>query len=141
MLRSAIRWLHPCCPRCTGSESTLILVDLEDVFNTGYAAAEATRRAARAAADEIAARHLDQMVAEAPAARAARAAEQQPQLVMPLGLFASPTTCLGRLGLRVGTDLVGAPRIVVDVGLRLQSLNPLIMKVLMIDNTTTSSEA
>ena len=65
MLRDAIRWFHPCCPRCSGGESHLLLVDLEDVFNTGYAAAEATRRKARAAADEIAARHLDEMVAEA----------------------------------------------------------------------------
>ena len=71
MLRNAIRCLHPCCPRCTGGESTLLLVDLENVFSTGYAAAEATRRAARAAADEIAARHLDEMVAEALAERAA----------------------------------------------------------------------
>ena len=65
-------------------------------------------------------------------------------------MVASPTMCLGRQGDRgVRADLVGAPRIVVDVGLRLQTLNPLIMnhqlnvlmKVLMIDNTTTSSEA
>ena len=74
MLRNAIQWLHPCCPRCTGGESTRLLVDLEDVFNTGYAAAEATRRKIRAVADEIAARRLDEMVAEALAERTARAA-------------------------------------------------------------------
>ena len=73
--------------------------------------------------------------------------------------------CLGRQGDRgVRAYIVFSPRIVVDVGLGLQTLNPLIMrnvglrlqtlsplrmnhqlnvlmKVLVIDNTTTSSEA
>ena len=76
-----------------------------------------------------------------------------------------PTMCLGRQGDRgVRAYIVFSPRIVVDVGLGLQTLNPLIMsnvglrlqtlsplrmnhqlnvlmKVLVIDNTTTSSEA
>ena len=42
MLRDAIRWFHPCCRNCTGGESHLLLLDLERVFNTGYAAAEST---------------------------------------------------------------------------------------------------
>ena len=42
MLRYAIRWFHPCCRNCTGGESHLLLLDLERVFNTGYAAAEST---------------------------------------------------------------------------------------------------
>ena len=104
MLRNAIRWLHPCCPRCTGGESTLLLVDLEDVFNTGYAAAEATRRKIRAAAGEIAARRLDEMVAEELAERTARAAlhinQCMPMYHMTNGRFANnvPRTPRGPRG-------------------------------------------
>ena len=106
MLRNAIRWLHPCCPRCTGGESTLLLVDLEDVFNTGYAAAEATRRKIRAAAGEIAARRLDEMVAEELAERTARAAlhinQCMPMYHMTNGRFANnvPRTPRGPRGSR-----------------------------------------
>ena len=51
----------------------LLLVDLEDIFNTGFAAAEATRRKIRAAASEIEARRLYEMVVEELAHSRARA--------------------------------------------------------------------
>ena len=83
MLRSAIRCLQPRCRNCTGGESMLLLVDLEDIFNTGFAAAEATRRKIRAAAAEIEARRLDEMVAEELAHRTARASLHIPWRGMP----------------------------------------------------------
>ena len=61
----------------------LLLVDLEDIFNTGFAAAEATRRKIRAAASEIEARRLDEMVAEELAHRTARASLHIPWRGMP----------------------------------------------------------
>ena len=72
MLRSAIRSLQPRCRHCIGGESMLLLMDLEDIFNTRFAAAEYKRKI-RAAASEIEARRLYEMVVEELAHSRARA--------------------------------------------------------------------
>ena len=65
MLRDAIRWFHPCCPRFSGGESHLLLLDLERVFNKGYAAAEATMIKDLLVAAEIEERQENEMYRQA----------------------------------------------------------------------------
>ena len=73
MLRSAIRSLQPRCRHCIGGESILLLIALEDIFNTRFAAAEYKRKISQLQENTREARRLYEMVVEELAHSRARA--------------------------------------------------------------------